>query len=101
MSATSPGCHGLSSRDMRSLGFHIHRVERLTAGHKYAVALAPAEAQVGAALGQHDLADAVTIGGKDMHAVKTLTTPTCSRPDIARDLRTNAVRPPMQPRHNH
>ena len=36
-----------------------------------------------------------------MHAVKTLTTPTCSRPDIASDIGTNAVRHPLHPLKDH
>src|SRR5215831_10967311 len=86
---------------MRSLGLHIHRVERLTAGHEQAVALAPAETQVRAALGQHDLTDAITIGGKDVHAVKTLTAPTSSRPDIASAIGANTVRHPLHPLKDH
>src|SRR5215510_1144484 len=86
---------------MRSLRLHIHRVERLTAGHEQSVALASAEAQVRAALGQHDLTDAVTIGGKDVHAVKTLTAPTRSRPDIASAIGANAVRHPLHPLTDH
>src|SRR5258708_20807464 len=40
-----------------ALGFDIHGVDRLAGGHEQAIALAAAEAEVGAALGQQDAAD--------------------------------------------
>lgn len=40
-----------------TLGVHIERVEGLAAGHEKPIPLQPAEAEVGAALGQQDAAD--------------------------------------------
>src|SRR5271157_1868813 len=45
-----------------ALGLDIERVDRLTCRHEQAVALDPAETEVGAALWQHDAADHRTIG---------------------------------------
>src|SRR5207248_10856564 len=41
------------------------RIDRLARGHEQAVALLAAETDVGAALGQHDAADHLAVGGID------------------------------------
>src|SRR5438445_6559001 len=91
----------ITSCDMRPLGLHIHRIEGLTPSHEQAVALAPAKAQVGADLGQHDLTNAVAIGGKDVHPVKTLTAPASGGPDIPVDVSANTVRHPLHSIQDH
>ena len=61
----------------------IDGVERLARGHEQPVALAAAEADVGADLRQPDLADARAVGREDVHAVVTVADPAGRRPDVA------------------
>src|SRR5262245_54208143 len=83
---------GPRSCDVRAARLHIDRVERLAAGHEESVALAPAEAYVGADLGQADLTDANAVGRKDVHAVIAVADPAGARPDIAVLVAADAVR---------
>src|SRR5262245_46961819 len=76
---------------MGSLGFHIDGVERLARSHEQPVALATTKAHIRTEFWQQNLPDTVTIRGKDMHAVKTLTTPASSGPEIAVCVHTYAV----------
>src|SRR2546423_1236295 len=86
---------------MGSLGFHINGVERLAAGHEQSVALAATKAHVGTHLWQQNLTDAVTIRGKDVHAVKTRTTPSSCGPEVAVHVDANAVGHARQPIEDH
>src|SRR5688500_1762631 len=78
-------------RHLRPLGFDIQRIDRLAGSHEQAVALHPAEADIGAFLRQQDLADAVAIGSKDMYTVESVTSTACSGPDVAVDIAADAV----------
>jgi hypothetical protein len=53
----------------RPLGFDIKGVDRLARRHEEAVALEPAKAQIGAALGEEDTADQLAVGGEDGDAI--------------------------------
>src|SRR5437667_7935900 len=52
-----------------ALGLDIERIDRLARGHEQAVALAAAETEVGAALGQKDAADQAAVGREHGDAV--------------------------------
>src|SRR5271166_4002585 len=56
----------------RALRVHIKRVERLAACHEEAIAAEPAEAEIGAALGQRDAADRLALRREDHDAVMAL-----------------------------
>src|SRR5664279_442029 len=60
---------GQPSAIMRALGLDIDRVQRLARRHEQAVALLAAEAEIGAGLGQADLADARAVGCEDLDAI--------------------------------
>src|SRR5690242_12126527 len=53
-----------------ALRVDVQRVERVARRHKQAIAMAPAEAEVGAALGQRDVADRLARRIEDAHAVE-------------------------------
>ena len=69
----------------------IHGIERLAGGHEQAVALGPAEADVGADLGKQDQADADAVGGKDVHAVIAGADPAGGGVEVALDVDADAV----------
>src|SRR5688500_12432068 len=71
------------SGDVRALGFHVDRVERLAAGHEEAVALGPTEADVAADLRQQDLADAGAVRREDVDAVVPVARPAGARPHVS------------------
>src|SRR5437867_1432555 len=48
-----------------ALRFDVERIYGLARRHEQAVALDPAETDVGATLGQHDAADHLPVGGQD------------------------------------
>src|ERR1700760_3338903 len=73
-----------------ALRIHIQRVERMRRGHEQAVALAAAEAQVGAALRQRDVADRLTLRRKPTHAVELGRHPPAA-PEIAVDIAADAI----------
>src|SRR5437667_12450481 len=52
-----------------ALSLDVERIDRLARRHEEAVALDAAETDVGAALGQHDAADHLAVGGEDGNAV--------------------------------
>src|SRR5438094_376062 len=70
---------------MRTGCLDINRIERLARGHKQAIALSAAEANVGAGLGQANHPDALTIGRDDLNAG------TRAGPNIAVDVAANSV----------
>ena len=95
------GCRGLKSGSRpspgrrfsaadRALGVDVDRVERLAGRHEQAVALQPAEAQIGAALGQCDAADHRAVGGENRDPVQGLAHPPAA-PQIAVDIAAEAV----------
>src|SRR5882672_3619678 len=84
--------YSLSSTVMRARRLDIDGIERLARRHEQAVALLAAEGEIGAGLGQEDLADALAIGGEDLHAVIAGSHPARADPDIAVDVDAHAVR---------
>src|SRR6267378_8160120 len=86
----SYGRHRASSAANRTLRFDVERIERLPCRHEEAVALDPAETDVGAALGQHDAADHLAVGGEHDNAVLGLAAGP-SAPQIALDIDPHAV----------
>src|SRR4051812_44709121 len=77
---------------MRSLRFHIHGIQRRAAGHEEPVPLGAAEADVAANLRQLDLADAFSVGGKNMNPVVAVADPAGAGPDVSFDIRPDPVR---------
>ena len=75
----------------RALRIHIQRVDRLARGHEQAVALQPAEAEIGAALGQRDTADHHAVGRVDHDAVEFGIAHAPAAPQIAVDIAAHAV----------
>src|SRR5205085_9394329 len=55
------------------------------------VAIAPAEAQVGAALGEVDVADRLALGIEDAHTVKLVAAHAPAAPQVAVDIDAEAV----------
>src|SRR5580698_4949618 len=76
----------------RALRVHIERVDRLARGHEQPVALQPAEADVGAALGQRDAADQLAVGRVDHDTVEFRIAHAPAAPEIAVDVAAHAVR---------
>src|SRR5437016_5170054 len=64
-------------RNVRALRLDIDRVDRLARGHEEAVALLPAEAEVGANFRQQNHADALAFWRKNVDAVVTVAHPAC------------------------
>src|SRR5260370_1344941 len=85
---------GIGSRDVRTSGFHVHRVQRLGGGHEQPVALRPPKANVGANLRQQDHADALAFGIEDVNAVISRSHPAGADPDVAIGVGPDAVREP-------
>jgi hypothetical protein len=79
------------SREVGALGIEVHGVERLARRHEQAVALRPAEADVGADLRQQNLADAHPVGRKDMDPVIAGPNPAGGRIDVALGVGADAV----------
>ena len=69
----------------------IDGVERLAGGHEEAVALGPAEADVGADLRQQDQTDPDAVGGEDVDAVVALSDPAGGRVDVPLSVAADAV----------
>src|SRR5258707_2208719 len=80
-----------TSRLEATLGLDIGRVDRGARRHEQAVALLAAEAQVGAGLGQMDLADEIAVRRVAAHAVLLGVRPAHAAPDIAVDVGAHAV----------
>src|SRR5690349_7620995 len=58
----APIPYGFSTSSvLRAARIHVERIERVARGHEQAVALAPAEGEVGAALRQRDEADRLAL----------------------------------------
>src|SRR5712671_4828351 len=81
---------GLSPQ--RPLRVHIQRIDRLARGHEQAVALQPAETQIGAAFGQRDAADHDAVGREYHDAVEFGIAHAPSAPEIAVDVAAKAIR---------
>src|SRR5580698_3292894 len=78
---------------MRALGFDIDCIERLARRHEQAVTLLAAEAEIGTALRQTNLADPLAvIRCKDLHAVIAFPDPAGADPDIALGIDPQAIR---------
>jgi hypothetical protein len=63
----------------------------MAGGHEQAVALDPAEADVGAALGQGDAANLRPVGGEDQDPVERLAAHAPAAPQVAVDIAAHAV----------
>jgi hypothetical protein len=72
----------------------VHRVHRLRRRHEQPIAGLPAEADVRAGLGQHDLAEERAVGREDVDAVITVTAAARRRPQVAVLVAPDAVRGP-------
>src|SRR5215831_10155005 len=72
--APAPGSprRGWALAERRALCVHVEGVDRFAVRDEQPVALGPAEAQVGAALGQEDAPDELALGVPDRHAVVSL-----------------------------
>src|SRR5712691_3042650 len=81
--STSPPGHALR--------VDVERIERVARRHEQAVAVAPAETQVGAALRQPDVPDRLACGIENPHAVE-LAGHAPAAPEVAVDVDTEAVR---------
>src|SRR5882762_7544140 len=75
----------------RALRVDVERIERVACRHEQAVPPHPAEAEVGGALRQVDLADALAVGVEHDHAVVALAHAPAA-PQIAVDVAAEAVR---------
>src|SRR5271170_4751033 len=75
----------------RALGVHIQRIERVAGRHEQAVALDAAEAEVGAALGERDLADPLAVRIEHHDAVERRRGAPAA-PQVAVDVAAEAVR---------
>src|SRR5438309_12026940 len=91
--ASSSSARRSASGGVGAAGVDVDGVQRLAGGHEQAIALGSAEADVGTCFGQQDLADARTVGGKDVHAVVAWPGPTRGGPDVAVDINPHSVRP--------
>src|SRR5258708_20656150 len=67
---------------MRALCLHIDRIERVARRHEQAVALLAAETDIGAGLGQQDLADPGAVRRKDLNPVIARADPAGADPDV-------------------
>src|SRR5258705_7134495 len=74
-----------------ALRVDVERKHRRAAAHEEAVAIAPAEAQVGAALGQVDAADQLGLAVEDIDAVQRLAAHAPAHPEVALDIYAEAV----------
>src|SRR5215470_10573508 len=82
---------GVTSGYVGSLGFYIDGVERLAASHEQPITLPTTEAHIGTHLWQQNLPNTVTIWSKNVHAVKTLTTPAGGGPQVAVSVDAHAI----------
>src|SRR6185295_107022 len=76
---------------LRALAVDVDRVDRMARGHEQPVALDPAEADVGGALGQRDEADRLAGRVEHLHAVQRRAHAPAA-PQIAVDVDAEAVR---------
>src|ERR1700686_5867952 len=77
---------------MRALRLDIDRVQRLARRHEQAVSLLAAEGEIGAGLGQQDLADARAIRCEHLDAVIARADPAGADPAVAVDIDPQTVR---------
>src|SRR5690349_11440934 len=87
-----PGCVCATSTALHALCVHIKRVDRMAGRHEQAVALGPAEADIGGALGQADVADRLTFRVEDAHTIELRRAHAPAAPEIAVHVDTEAVR---------
>src|SRR5689334_12909935 len=74
-----------------ALRVHVKRVDGLARGHEQAVVLAPAEADVGTALGQGYVADGRGVGCKDAHTIEIGPAHAPAAPEIAVGIAAHAI----------
>src|SRR5258708_2852009 len=91
-SSAVSGANGISRSRRSWTSWDRDGIERLARGHEQAVALLAAEGEIGAGLGQEDLADPLAIRREDLHAVIAGSHPARADPDIAVDVDAHAVR---------
>ena len=77
---------------MRSLGFYVDRIKRLAGGHEESIPLGATEADIATDLGQENLTDPISIGREDVDPIVALAHPAGAGPDVAVDIRPNAIR---------
>src|SRR5690242_1779987 len=81
---------GLTSTAEGALGIDVKRVERMRGRHEQPVAVAAAEADVGAALGQRDVADRLALWAEYANAVELLRHAPAA-PEVPVNVTANAV----------
>src|SRR5207237_962582 len=87
------GCQSLMRlASDRALRVHVDRIERRARGHEQTVAIGAAEAEVGAALREADLADELAVGIEDVHAVQAFLPHAPAAPEVAVHVAAEAVR---------
>ena len=89
-----PGCARPSAGGSAAggaLGVHVEVVERCARRHEQAVAVGPAEAEIGAALGQVDPPDELAVGVEDMDSVEPFLAHAPAAPEIAVHVAAEAV----------
>src|SRR5208337_108597 len=67
---------------VRALGIDVNGIKGLAGRHEQPVALASAEAEIGADFRQQDHANPFAAGSEDVHAIVSLTYPAGPRPDV-------------------
>ena len=75
---------------MGALCIDVNGVKGLAGAHEQPVALASAEAEIGAGFRQHDLANPFAAEGEDVHAIVSLADPAGGGPDVAVPVGANA-----------
>jgi hypothetical protein len=76
---------------MRALCFYIHGVKRLAGCHKEAITLWTSETNVAADFRQDNLPYALPVRRKYVYAVKTVTGPRGTGPDVSVHVRTKTI----------
>src|SRR5450631_3662308 len=89
--ALNPGYGVCVSPADRALGVHVERIERVARRHEQAVALDAAEAEVGGAFGERDLADPFAVGIEHHDAIERRRGAPAA-PQVALDVTAKAVR---------
>src|SRR5689334_16323984 len=90
MAADAAGDGGRASEVGDALRVDEHRIKRLARRHEEAVALAAAETEVGAALGERDAADGLALGREHHDAVEPFAGAPAG-PEVAVDVAAEAV----------
>src|SRR5712672_150952 len=81
----------VSSSTRRTLRIYVERIHGGARRHEEPVAVQPAEAQVGAALGQLDAPDELGLAVEDVDAVERLAAHAPAHPQVAVDVEAEAV----------